>query len=346
MQVRPEQLAGRLEKGLAPVYLVSGDEPLQLLEAADAIRGAARAAGYSEREVFDVDARFDWQRVAASASSLSLFGDHRLVELRLPSGKPGQEGAKVLSAWCGDPPSDTVLLIACGRLEPAQRRAAWVRAADAAGVWVQVWPVNASDLPRWIDARLRAAGLSATPEALALLAERGEGNLLAVRQEIDKLRLLRGGGSLGADDVSEAVADSARHDVFDLATAAFLGDPARVVRVARRLEQEGAEPTLALWALAGGTRAAARIRGGGSTPRDALRGNRLFGNLARAVEQAAGRGSARRWERLLVHCARVDRAIKGAGPGSAWAELLDLGIAIAGVSPPGMRRAPGDRSSS
>lgn len=337
MQLKPEQLHQHLDKGIAPVYFVTGDEPLQVRESLDAIRAAARAAGHSEREVLDVETGFDGGRLSAAGANLSLFGDRRILELRMPGGKPGQEGGKAIAAWCEAPPEDTVLIVSAGRLEAAQRKAAWMKALDRAGVVVQVWPIAPADLPRWLATRSRAAGLTLTSDAVALLAQRSEGNLMAAAQELEKLRLLFGDSAVSLEQVSAAVADSARHDVFDLATAAFAGDRQRVMRVARGLRDEGAEPTLALWALASGTRAAAQIRGG-ANPREALRANRVFGPLGQAVERAARRGKAQRWERLLVRCARVDRAIKGGVPGrpatDPWAELLDLGLVIAG---PGAR---------
>ncbi|MEX0731563.1 MAG: DNA polymerase III subunit delta [Aquisalimonadaceae bacterium] len=334
MQLKAEQLHGQLRDGLTPVYFLTGDEPLQLREAVDAIRAAARAAGYGEREVLDVEPGFDWSRLSSAGANLSLFGDRRVLELRMPGGKPGQEGSKAIAAWCERPPEDTVLLVSAGRLEAAQRKAAWVKALERAGVMIQVWPIGAAELPRWLAARARSAGLNVSREAIALLAERSEGNLMAAVQELEKLYLLHGEDAVDLEKMTFAVADSARHDVFDLATAAFSGNRRRVIRITGHLREEGAEPVLVLWALAGGTRASAQIRSGVNA-REALRNNRLFGGLAQAVEQAARRGDRHRWERLLVRCASVDRTIKGGTPGQPaaepWSELLDLAVAIAGL---------------
>jgi len=338
MQLKPDQLQAQLRKGLASVYFLTGDEPLQLGEAQDAIRAAARAGGFTEREVLDVEPGFDWGRLSAAGANMSLFGDRRVLELRMPGGKPGQEGGKALTAWCARPPEDTVLMLSAGRLDKAQRSAAWVKALDRCGQMIQIWPVGQAELGRWITGRARAAGLNASAEAIALLAERSEGNLLAAVQELEKLRLLHGDATVELEQMRAAVADSARYDVFDLAAAAFNADARRVIRVARSLAEEGAEPVLALWALANGTRAVAQISAGVPS-REALRNNKVFGATSPAVEQAArARGGSSRWQRLLLQCARVDRVIKGAGsgvpPAVPWDELLDLGLAIAAVARP------------
>lgn len=330
MALRPEQMQAHVRQGqLAPVYLLGGDEPLQLQEAADALRDTARQQGYTERNVFNVDASFDWGQLQAAGANMSLFGDRRLLELRMPGGKPGQAGARALTEWCKTTPDDTLLLILCGRLEAAQRRAAWFRAIDRAGQTLLVWPLGLPQLQSWIRRRMQAAELQPQAGAAELLAERSEGNLLAASQEIEKLRLLHGAGPISTRNVTEAVADSARHDVFGLAEAAFSGQPARLLRIARHLQAEAAEPVLALWALAAGVRAAARMRNG-QAAREALQQNRVFGDLASAVERGARRHSRAQWDTLLLRAAAVDRVIKGARPGRAWTELINLGLTISG----------------
>ncbi|MCK8516240.1 DNA polymerase III subunit delta [Methylonatrum kenyense] len=336
MVLRADQWQAHLRQGhLSPVYLLAGEEPLQLQEAADGLRAVAREQGHSERTVLTVDAGFDWGQLHAAGANLSLFGERRLLELRMPGGKPGQTGARVLADWCKSPPDDTVLLVLCGRLEAAQRRAAWFRAIDRAGQVLQVWPLPLSQLQAWVRRRMQTTELQPAAGAVELLAERSEGNLLAASQEIEKLRLLHGAGPITVQDVGDAVADSARHDVFGLAEAAFSGQPARLLRIARHLRAEAAEPVLALWALAAGVRAAAAIRIG-QAPREALQQNRVFGDLGRAVERGARRHSGARWEQLLSRAATVDRVIKGAssgrGWGEPWNELINFGLAISGSS--------------
>ncbi|MCC5856763.1 MAG: DNA polymerase III subunit delta [Ectothiorhodospiraceae bacterium] len=332
MRARPEQLSAVLRKGLAPVYLLTGDEPLQLREAQDAVRAAARAAGYGEREVLEVEAGFDWDRLGAMADSLSLFGDRRLVELRMPGGRPGQQGGKALAAYCERPAEDTVLMISSGRLEPKVRKsAAWVKAIDQVGVVVEIWPIGPAELPRWLTARMQAAGLRPTTDAAALLAERSEGNLMAAAQEVDKLRLLLGQGEVTLETVQAAVADSARYDVFDLCLAALQGDSRRVVRILNGLHEEGVEPVLVLWALARELRVLVRLSAPGSNPEEVLRRERAFGPRKTALPAAARRGRPARWQALLARAARVDRVIKGAAAGRPWDELLHLSLAIAGT---------------
>ena len=195
MKLRPEQLSGHLQQGLKPIYLLSGDEPLQMMEAGDAIRQQARQQGANEREVLHADASgFDWNTLLNAANTLSLFAEQRLIELHLPNGKPGNEGSKVLCEYAARPPEDTVLMIRSGKLDKTTLNSKWGKAVDAAGVVMQFWPIKPEELPTWVRRRMQAAGLQTTPEAAALLAERVEGNMLAATQEIEKLLLLYGPG--------------------------------------------------------------------------------------------------------------------------------------------------------
>jgi DNA polymerase III subunit delta len=343
MRVRPEQLEANLARGLRPVYLVSGDEPLLVQEAADAIRARARAQGHGERELMNVEAGFDWSALLAACESLSLFAERRLIELRMPTAKPGDPGARALEAYAARPAEDAVLLIVAGKLDAGAQKSKWLAALDAAGVIVQVWPVDARQLPGWIAARMRTRGMAPTAEAVALLAARVEGNLLAAAQEIDKLLLLHGTGAIDADAVAAAAADSARFDVYDLAGCVLEGDAARAVRILEGLRGEGVEPPLVLWALARELRGLAAMafeveRG---APPDAVLGrHRVWEKRKPLMRRALQRHGAARWQALLRQCGRVDRVLKGAAPGRVWDELLQLTIHIAGVYPlnPGARR--------
>ncbi len=341
MQLRFDQLAARLQQGLAPVYLVTGDEPLQHAEAADAIRAAAREQGYTAREVYEAGSDFDWNRLSESADSLSLFADRRLVDLRLPSGKPGRDGGVALVAWTERPPADTLLLITAPRIDPQSRRSKWYRALDQAGVVLPVWPIELGKLPAWIDRRMRARGLEPSKEAVALLAARCEGNLLAAAQEIDKLLLLGGAGSVEAERVAEVVADSARWSVFDLADALVEGAPARVARVLAGLRAEGTQPPVLVWALhrelamlAG---AAARCAEGRSADA-ALEAEGVWERRRPRLGRALQRFDAAGWQRLLAGCARLDRLAKGAARGSFWDELVELAVSACGAQ--GLALAP------
>jgi len=322
-----DQLPGRLRQRLDPVYLIAGEEPLLVEEALGELRARLRAAGYGEREVLAVEPGFDWARLSAAADNLSLFAERRVLELRLPQGKPGQDGTRALQAMAKAPPADTVLVVICGRLDARQRSAAWVKAIASAGVMAYAWPVRAEALPRWVAERLRRHGLSVEPEAAALLAERGEGNLLALAQEIDKLALLLDGGRVDAATVRAAVGDSARFAVFDLPEAALAGGVARSARICRGLREEGEEPVLVLWALARELRVLAELQEtvhAGGRPDAVFGRHRTWRNRQGALWQLARRAPAGAWPRLVGRAAAVDRVLKGAAPGRPWDELLQL----------------------
>ncbi|HFD78857.1 MAG TPA: DNA polymerase III subunit delta [Gammaproteobacteria bacterium] len=335
-QLRPEQLEARLGGELAPVYFIHGDEALLSGECADAVRAAARRQGFAERQVFSAEPGFDWNRLAAAGDSLSLFAERRLLELRLPGGKPGKEGARVLTEYAARPPEDTLLLILSGKLEPAARRSKWVQALDRAGVSVAVWPVEAAQLPRWIDVRMRARGMQADREALQLLAERVEGNLLAAAQEIEKLYLLHGPGRLELETVAELVTDSARYDIFGLVDAALAGEAAHAQRMLSGLRAEGVEPVLVLWALAREIRSLAsmarEVQGGTPVGR-VLASRRVWEKRKPPIAAALQRFRGRQWWLLVQQCARLDRITKGRAAGSPWDELLQLTLRLAGCAP-------------
>ena len=341
MQLRFDQLAGHLQQELKPVYLVTGDEPLQHAEATDAIRGAARERGHTTREVFDAAADFDWGRLGEAADSLSLFADKRLVDLRLPSGRPGREGGAALRAWCERPPDDTVLLVAAGRIDPQSRKSAWYRAIENAGAVITVWPIDPSRLPDWIARRMRARGLEPSTDAVALLAARVEGNLLAAAQEIDKLVLLGGTGPVDADRVAAAVADSARWSIFDLTEAVVAGQAARVARIVNGLRGEGTQPPMLIWALhreLDQLAAVAAMIESGRTPAAAMKAAGIWQRRQASFGRAVQRFGAGDWGALAGRCGRLDRLAKGAAEGSVWDELLECALTAAGVRMP--RLAP------
>ncbi len=333
MKLKPEQLATHLLRSLAPVYVLSGDEPLLVQEAADAICVAARTQDYSERTVLFVETGFDWNALTQAAASLSLFSERRLLELRMPGGKPGDAGSKALQAYAARPAEDTVLLVICGKLEAAARNSKWHQALEQAGAAVQVWPVDVRALPAWIGQRMQQKGLRPSRDAVALLAERIEGNLLAAAQEIDKLLLLHGPGPLDVDAVTAAVSDSARFDVFILVDAALEGGAARVVRILDGLREEGVEPVLLVWALARELRQlaaiAAQLAEGGSLGA-ALARQKVWDKRKPLIERAVKRHALARWQELLRHCGRIDRMVKGMAPGGVWDELVQLTLAMAG----------------
>ncbi|MFN2309167.1 MAG: DNA polymerase III subunit delta [Gammaproteobacteria bacterium] len=333
MQMKPEQLSRHLDQTLAPIYLVYGDELLLAQEAADAIRAAARRREFSEREVFSVERDFDWGRLMESANNLSLFAERRILELRMPTGKPGDAGARALRAYAARPPEDTLLLIVSGKLDAQQRKSKWVTELEAAGVGVPIWPVDARGLPAWIRTRMQGFGLRPSPEAVQLLAERVEGNLLACAQEIDKLRLLYGSGAVDAAAVGAAVADSARFDVYGLVDSALGGAPGRSLRMLAGLRGEGVEPVLVSWALARELRSLAAMAweiARGDAPGQVLARHRVWSTRQAVVGQALGRHRPEAWLAMLGDCARLDRVVKGQAPGNPWDELVHLCLRLAG----------------
>jgi DNA polymerase-3 subunit delta len=334
MRLKPEQLDQHLARGLQPLYLVFGDEPLLAQEAADAIRVRARQEGCAEREVFTVERGFSWQNLLTSGNCMSLFASRRLVEIRIPSGKPGNDGSQALQEYCARLPADTVTLVICPKLDKAAQAGKWFKAMEQAGVAVGVFPVERAQLPAWIGTRLARQNQRAAPATLQLLADQVEGNLLAAFQEVQKLALLFPAGMLSFEQVKESVADVARFDVFKLGDALLAGDVARVSRVLDVLRGEGEDPVLILWALTREIRTLAKLRSGmrrgGSLPQ-LMRDAWIWEARQRLVEQAVKRTSEARLLQGLKRAAGIDRMIKGLARGDVWDELLQLGLTAAKV---------------
>lgn len=326
MKLSIDTLAGHLARDLRGAYLVSGDEPLLAGEAADAIRRRARELQYTERQVFFVERGFDWNTLRGESQSLSLFAERRILEVRLPTGKPG-DGAEVLKSMVTDPPPDQLLLVVSGKLERAALQSSWVKAFERHGAWLPVWPIEIERLPDWIARRLRKHGLEPDASAARLLAERVEGNLLAAQQEIEKLALLVKPGPLDASTLAQAVANSARYDVFQLAEAALQADAARALRILAGLRAEGVEATLALWALGRDIRALwQRLdeRTAGESRSAWQRPNPAFESAARRLRPPAVRA-------LMAEALQVDRTIKGRRKGDPWDALERLVARLAGA---------------
>ena len=334
MQIKPEQLNAQLKKGLAPVYFVSGDEPLLVQEACDAIRAAARQAGCSEREVHHVETGFDWQGFLQAGDAMSLFADRKLIELRLPTGKPGDKGSKALQAYADRPSEDNILLIISGKLEGSQRNTKWYKALDKAGATVTIWPMDVRQLPGWAMRRMKDKGLQPSQDAVALLVERVEGNLLACAQEIEKLLLLHGEGKIDVDQVAASVADSSRFDIYKLVDGALQGDAARTSRIINGLKGEGVEPMLVLWALSREIRTMESMAFGisqGASPNQILAKHRVWDKRKPLVQTGLKRHPLPAWQAMLKRCAEVDGMIKGGRPGNVWDELLELSLWLGGT---------------
>ncbi|KPK38197.1 MAG: hypothetical protein AMJ69_09120 [Gammaproteobacteria bacterium SG8_47] len=333
MKLRIEQLSAHLAKAMAPVYLIAGDEPLQVKEAGDAVRRRCTELGYTERYVFHAGKAFDWEDILRAGDTLSLFAEKRLIDVRLPTGKPGDAGAKVLMRYAEQPSPDTLLLITSAKVDA---RAKWVGALERTGILVQVWAPQPHELGGWIKRRMQAKGLRANSEVVALLAERVEGNLLAADQELEKLALLCVDGEVNEAAVATAVADSARFDVFGLVDSALAGDAVRVVRMAYGLRAEGVEPVLVLWALARELRLLLQLAqrcAQGEGVGAALGALRVWDSRKAVVGGALRRLSLEDLRTLLHRAARLDLIAKGGAAGKAWDELLQLALDLAGHGP-------------
>lgn len=341
MKLTADRLDGHLAKGLAPIYVIAGEELLVVLEAADAIRAAARRAGFTDREVFNPERGFDWAEFAAAGASLSLFATKRIIELRLPTGKPGDAGGKALQAYAAAPPEDTILLVTCGKLDGTTRKAKWLGALERAGVWLEAWPVDARRLPVWIQQRMGARGMRPTPDAVRLLAERCEGNLLAASQEVEKLLLLNGPGAVTVDAIHEAVVDSARFDLFGLVDTALEGDAGRALRMLEGLRGEGTEPVLIAWGLVREVRSLAAMAWAiwAGQPQSKVLAS-VWQKRRPLVAKALARADSRQWRRLLQQAARCELVVKGQLAGRPWDELLILTAGLAGRLPPRVAKIP------
>jgi len=331
--LRLEQLQAHLARELRPLYVLHGDEPLLSLEAADAIRARARSRGFSERAVLTAERGFQWGELAASGASLSLFGDKKLIELRLPSGKPGSEGAAAIEAFSARLPPEALTLVMLPRLDRAGQSSAWFQALEARGMVINVYPVERTRLQEWIASRLARERRRAGPETLQFLADCVEGNLLAAHQEIQKLALLLPEGEMSFDAAREAVLNVARYDVQKLAEAALAGERARLARMLAGLRGEGEAPPRVLWILAEEIRAIARVQSGiaaGRALAEVLRDARVWGDTRQTLLTRAARTLPRKaLLSALEHAARIDRVIKGVEKGDAWDELLQLGLRFA-----------------
>jgi DNA polymerase-3 subunit delta len=330
--VRAEQLDAQLARQLATVYTIHGDEPLLALEAADAIRARARAQGFTERCVLTAERGFKWGELSAAGSSMSLFGDKKLIELRLPTGKPGTDGAEAIQACCARAGADTLLVASLPRLPKRDQSAAWFTALSQAGVLVEIWPVDRARLPDWISTRLARQKQRAGKETLQFLADCVEGNLLAAHQEVQKLGLLFPAGDLDHAAVRSAVLNVARYDVGKLGEAMLAGDAARLTRMLDGLRAEGEAAPRLVWVLAEEIRAVARVQEGLAAGRglaDLCRENRVWGEpRTTLVGRAAQRLDKRRLHQALTRAARADRIAKGVLRGDAWDELLSLGLVV------------------
>ncbi len=336
MMLRPEALEGHLAKTLAPLYVIASDEHLLALEAADKIRRAARANGYSERDVLTVERTFKWGELLAANQALSLFGDKKLIELRIPTGKPGKDGSAALQAYAKDLSPDNLTLVTLPKLDWQSAKASWVTSLQQAAVYIDIPTVERAALPNWIGQRLAGQGQSADRQGLDFIADRVEGNLLAAHQEIQKLGLLHEPGKLTFEQIHDAVLNVARYDVFKLSEAMLLGDPARLVRMLEGLKGEGEALPLVLWAVSEEIRTLLKLKAGMEQGRPLgalLKEHRIWGPRERMMDPALRRLSLPVLEATLQDAAQVDKMVKGlrakAYAGDAWDAMLQLALKVA-----------------
>lgn len=333
MKIRAEQLQSHLSKELLPVYVISGDEPLLAQESADAVRLAARNKGFSGREVFHGEGKFDWSQLHNEANALSLFAEKKIIEIRISNGKPGDKGSKALCELCANPSPDNLLLVILPKLERSAQNSKWVKALEAVGAHIQVWPVTGDQLPRWIKQRLLESNITANQQAVEILAERVEGNLLAAVQEIEKLKLLAIGGKVDAIMMSSVVADSARYNLFEFVDKVLAGDAQSAARSLRGLHSEGTDAIPLLWAITRELRilikASEQISRGEN--RDwALKNAGVWEKRLPLFRTAIQRCSAAHLRMLLYQAGAIDRGIKGMRKADIWDELTTLVLSLAG----------------
>lgn len=333
-RINADQLVNALKNKLPPLILITGDEALVVQESCDAVRAAARKQGFTERELHHTDSGFSWDQLLQSANSMSLFSDKKIIEIRVTNGKPGDAGGKALAEYCKAPSEDTLLLLVLPKIDKRSQSSKWFKTVEAAGTVVTVWPVGMPQLPRWIDQRLKAAGLRADSAAIDILAAKVEGNLLAAAQEIEKLKLVATSDLIDSQLMTSAVMESARYDVFGLIDKALLGDAEAASRTLQGLKGEGTEPPVILWALTREARTLASIKeavDGGEHFGQAAKRNGVWDKRQRIVQQALSQQSLKKLHMLIRKCALADRTIKGMSRGDAWAILLDITLTLAGV---------------
>lgn len=326
MPLRAEQLAASLQRGLAPVYLIGGEEPLLLQECCDQVRDAAKAQGFIERELLQVERGFDWSELQQAAAP-SLFATQKIIDLRLRTGKPGREGAKVLTEWAEAPDPNMVLLVSCEQWDAGSRKARWATSLEKAGQRVDIWPIKAQELPRWLEQRMRQQGMQPEPEVVRILADRLEGNLLAARQEIDRLALVKGAGTVTVDDVMRVVADSSRFDAFALAEHMLTGNLRDGLRVAAGLKRMDTPLPMLLGALLRELKTTEAFRlamRAGEQESMVFRRLNVWHNRQNTVRAAARRLNTRKLFGAFKLLSLIDRQSKGRAAGNPWQSIDTL----------------------
>ena len=335
MKIKPEQLGQQLKKQLLPVYILHGDEPLIIQECADTIRKACKAQGFGDRDIIHVEAHFNGEELYASNQAISLFAERKIIELRMPTGKPGTAGSKALIDYLANPSPDNVLLIICGKIESASQRSKWFKAIESAGAAIQVWPINARDLPRWIEQRLNGKGLQANRDAIELLSEKVEGNLLAAAQEVHKLQLYTDDNIVTVDTVMAAVADSARYNIFGLIDRTLEGDTRGALKMLQGLKAEGSQVFTLLPLLTRELRTlyacAQQIEDGHGVDR-VMQNQRIWDSRKRITQLALKKLPLKRLAELIQLANKIDQSAKGMSKANSWDLLEQLITKMTGKS--------------
>jgi DNA polymerase-3 subunit delta len=331
LKIQANQLSSHLLKSLAPCYLVTGDEFLLVDEALETIRESARERGFTSRELHIATTGFDWNALTASTSNLSLFAEQRIIELRLPTGKPGKAGSAAIIDLVEQSGPDLLFIVTGPKLDRSSSASKWAKTIDQKGVSLPLWPIGVRELPAWIANRMRAVGLQPDRDAATLIADRVEGNLLAAQQEIEKLRLILGEGKVSAEAVSDAVANSSRYDVYKLTDAALAGDATRSVRIMGGLRAEGVEPVMVMWALTRELRTLATlddvIRQGGDLG-GAMQKSGVWRNRQGLVRSCITRHKHGDFHKMLKATGRADAAAKGQRAGNPWHMATDIVVSL------------------
>ncbi len=330
MNVRPDQLPALIEKKNYPVYMVSGDEPLQQMESLDVIRSFLRKNDFIEREILDVDAQFDWQRLSDEAANMSLFATRRIVELRLPSAKPGKQGSQALKDYLARPAEDIVLIINAGKVDGSAKKSAWFKAVEQTGLVVQCWPVPIDKLSPWLKQRFKARDMDADNDVLSYISQHVEGNLLAANQEIEKLYLLLGPGKITYADVAEAVTSQSRYSVFELVDMLLVGNTQRVVKIITGLKAEGVVTVIVNWALTKDIRLLAQAAQDMSSADFVLKRSGVWQSRITMFKSCLSRHTSRSLQLMLKKCAYIDAASKGMIDANVWDEIESLCVRLAG----------------
>lgn len=334
MKLTPEQLVGHVQKGHLPVYIITGDEPLLIEESCDLIRSSLRNKGFQEREVLHVEGHFKWEYLLECANALSLFAELKLIEIRLGSSKVNKAASDIIQEYIAHAPSENVLLIIADKLDANTKKSAWFKAIENAGACIEIWPIEIQQLPGWIRHRAAAQGFQLDDAAVQLLCDRVEGNLLAAKQELEKLHLLYPIGTLTAEMIIDAVSDSSRYDVYALMDAVTLGQSERCIKILNVLRQEGTEPAVVLWALTREIRTLYTIIQGlqrGIAYDTLCQRERVWGKRKQTLKRCADKLNLSLLESLLRSSHELDQVIKGMSSGSSWLLLTDIALSLSGV---------------